>query len=80
MERWVGLFERQVLAQELLAGSIDRLVSIQVHERPGPHEPEQREPSVRSEPEGGNGDGQGEEESEMDVDKEGKAKGKEKEI
>ena len=39
-ERWVGLFERQVLAQELLAGSIDRLVSVQVRERPGPHEPE----------------------------------------
>ena len=76
MERWVGLFERQVLAQELLARSIDRLVSIQFCDRPGPREPERREPSVRSKPEGG----MDKERREMEVDKEDKGKGKEKEI
>ena len=29
LDRWVGLFERQVLAQELQAGAIDRMVSLQ---------------------------------------------------
>jgi len=29
MDRWVGLFERQVLAQELQAGAIDWMASLQ---------------------------------------------------
>ena len=66
MDQWVGLFERQVLAQELQAGVIDRMASLQARR------------DLRAEGGSGSGSGAGDEDGEQNG-KEEENKGKEKE-